>query len=94
MRNSTESEGNILKEGIPFIHNFGFENTCVGLGAGNLTMRGWHRCRLPLLEAMGAPEPIHFDTLPPLKNSPRRTSRLAHALRRERIVPWNAEEIT
>jgi len=38
MRNSTDTEGNILKGGSPFIHNFGFNNTFVGLGAGNLTM--------------------------------------------------------
>jgi len=38
MRNSTDTEGNILKGGNPFIHNFGFFNTFVGLGAGNLTM--------------------------------------------------------
>jgi hypothetical protein len=32
--------GNILKEGVPFLHNFGFNNTFVGSNAGNLTMNG------------------------------------------------------
>jgi hypothetical protein len=39
---STATTGNILKGGAPFIHNFGTDNTFVGLGAGNLnpTMTG------------------------------------------------------
>jgi trimeric autotransporter adhesin len=40
LRGSTATEGNILKGGSPFIHNFGTDNTCVGAGAGNLTMTG------------------------------------------------------
>jgi len=32
--------GNILKEGVPFLHNFGFNNAFVGSNAGNLTMSG------------------------------------------------------
>ena len=37
---STASSGNILKGGIPFIHDFGTENVFIGLNAGNLTMTG------------------------------------------------------
>src|SRR5260370_27857108 len=41
MRNSTgPTVGNILKAGIPFIHNFGDRNTFIGSNAGNLTMSG------------------------------------------------------
>jgi hypothetical protein len=41
MRNSTDSTvGNVLKEGVPFIHNFGTNNTFLGVNAGNLTMTG------------------------------------------------------
>jgi hypothetical protein len=32
--------GNILKEGVPFIHNFGVDNTFIGKNAGNLSMNG------------------------------------------------------
>jgi hypothetical protein len=32
--------GNILKDGNPFIHNFGSDNTFVGMNAGNFTMSG------------------------------------------------------
>ena len=38
--NSTPDEGNILKEGVRFIHNFGKDNTFVGEDAGNFTMTG------------------------------------------------------
>src|SRR6266849_3942405 len=34
--------GNILKEGVPFIHNFGSRNTFLGSGAGNFTMSGFN----------------------------------------------------
>ena len=37
---STSISGNITKGGMPFLHNFGAENTFVGLNAGNLTMSG------------------------------------------------------
>jgi trimeric autotransporter adhesin len=30
--------GNVLKEGVPFLHNFGVSNTFLGSGAGNFTM--------------------------------------------------------
>lgn len=40
MLNSTATVGNILKGGFPFIHNFGTDNTFIGIGAGNLTMSG------------------------------------------------------
>jgi hypothetical protein len=41
MRNSTgPTVGNILKAGVPFIHNFGDRNTFIGSNAGNLTMSG------------------------------------------------------
>jgi len=40
MVNSTETAGNIVKNGVPFIHNFGFRNTFLGTNAGNLTMTG------------------------------------------------------
>jgi hypothetical protein len=41
MRDSTgPTVGNILKGGIPFVHNFGTENTFIGSNAGNLTMSG------------------------------------------------------
>ncbi len=32
--------GNVLKEGVPFLHNFGTNNTFLGSGAGNFTMSG------------------------------------------------------
>jgi Chaperone of endosialidase len=32
--------GNISKEGVPFLHNFGTNNTFLGIGAGNFTMSG------------------------------------------------------
>src|SRR6266849_5929368 len=39
MRDSTgPTVGNIVKAGAPFIHNFGFNNTFIGSGAGNFTM--------------------------------------------------------
>jgi hypothetical protein len=38
--NSTATVGNILKDGVRFVHNFGFANTFVGAGAGNFTMTG------------------------------------------------------
>ncbi len=34
--------GNILKEGVPFLHNFGANNTFLGSGAGNFTMSGYN----------------------------------------------------
>ncbi|GEM_PF-1087270 len=37
---STETTGNILKGGVLFIHNFGSDNTFIGVNAGNLTMSG------------------------------------------------------
>jgi hypothetical protein len=40
MVNSTETEGNILKGGVPFLHNFGQSNTFLGSGAGNFAMSG------------------------------------------------------
>src|SRR5216683_6212806 len=41
MRSSTDGTvGNILKDGVPFIHNFGASNTFVGSNAGNLAMTG------------------------------------------------------
>jgi hypothetical protein len=42
MRDSTSpAVGNILKNGVPFIHNFGTFNTFIGSSAGNLTMTGF-----------------------------------------------------
>jgi hypothetical protein len=32
--------GSVLKEGVPFLHNFGTNNTFLGSGAGNFTMSG------------------------------------------------------
>jgi hypothetical protein len=41
MRDSTgPTVGNVLKEGVPFLHNFGTSNTFLGSGAGNFTMSG------------------------------------------------------
>jgi trimeric autotransporter adhesin len=40
LENSSVAAGNILKGGAPFVHNFGFENTFIGIGAGNLTTSG------------------------------------------------------
>jgi hypothetical protein len=40
MQNSTPTNGNILKDGVRFIHNFGAANTFIGKNAGNLTMVG------------------------------------------------------
>ena len=37
---STSSTGNILKGGVPFIHDFGLRNIFVGHNAGNMTMTG------------------------------------------------------
>jgi len=37
---STPSTGNILKGTAPFIHNFGTDNTFIGVNAGNFTMSG------------------------------------------------------
>jgi hypothetical protein len=37
---SSATSGNILKGGVPFIHDFGTYNTLVGRYAGNLTMSG------------------------------------------------------
>jgi hypothetical protein len=42
MHDSTDATtGNVLKEGVPFIHNFGVSNTFLGSGAGNFTMTGF-----------------------------------------------------
>ncbi len=41
MHDSTDpTVGNVLKEGVPFLHNFGTANTFLGSGAGNFTMSG------------------------------------------------------
>src|SRR6266852_5158155 len=40
MVNSTPSAGNILKDGTPFLHNFGSYNTFLGSNAGNFAMTG------------------------------------------------------
>src|SRR5713101_7631265 len=41
IHDSTDSTvGNVLKEGVPFLHNFGTNNTFLGSGAGNFTMSG------------------------------------------------------
>jgi trimeric autotransporter adhesin len=40
MRNSTATQGNILKQGVPFIQNFGTNNTFLGSLAGNFRMTG------------------------------------------------------
>lgn len=32
--------GNIMKNGVPFLHNFGTSNTFLGVAAGNMTMTG------------------------------------------------------
>ncbi len=41
MHDSTDSTvGTVLKEGVPFLHNFGTSNTFLGSGAGNFTMSG------------------------------------------------------
>jgi hypothetical protein len=37
---STPTAGNVLKDAAPFIHNYGRNNTFIGLGAGNFTMTG------------------------------------------------------
>src|ERR1700687_1646109 len=42
MTDSTAEQGNILKEGVTFIHNFGWNNTFVGSKAGNLKMSGFY----------------------------------------------------
>jgi len=39
---STGTTGDILKGGVPFIHNYGTDNTFIGINAGNLTMTGNH----------------------------------------------------
>src|SRR5262249_61768601 len=40
MEDSTATVGNVLKEDVPFIHNFGERNTFIGLNAGNLMLTG------------------------------------------------------
>ncbi len=40
MVDSTATAGNILKNGVLFVHNFGTNNTFIGSNAGNLTMAG------------------------------------------------------
>src|SRR5258708_12211527 len=42
MVSSTATQGNILKDGFPFLHDFpaGIGNTFLGLPAGNLTLTG------------------------------------------------------
>jgi hypothetical protein len=40
MVDSTPTTGNILKGGVPFIHNFGSANTFIGKNAGNFAMTG------------------------------------------------------
>jgi hypothetical protein len=41
MHDSTDATvGNILKEGVPFLHNYGDQNTFIGTSAGNFTMTG------------------------------------------------------
>jgi hypothetical protein len=40
MTDSTATQGNILKGGAPFVHNFGVDNTFIGKNAGNLSMNG------------------------------------------------------
>src|SRR5712692_1261468 len=41
MRNSSQTAGNVLKNGVPFIHNFGSDdNVFLGIYAGNLSMSG------------------------------------------------------
>jgi len=40
MRNSTETQGNILKGGVPFLHNFGTNNTFLGSKTGNMKTYG------------------------------------------------------
>jgi hypothetical protein len=40
LTSSSASSGNILKNGSLFLHNFGTDNTFVGLAAGNVTMTG------------------------------------------------------
>jgi len=40
---STTTAGNILKGTLPFVHNFGTDNTFIGVGAGNFTMTGGGR---------------------------------------------------
>jgi len=38
--NSTATAGNILKSGVPFLHDFGSQSTFLGENAGNFTMTG------------------------------------------------------
>ena len=40
MTDSTATQGNVLKAGVLFLHNFGTSNTFLGSNAGNLTMSG------------------------------------------------------
>jgi Chaperone of endosialidase len=37
---STQAAGNILKGTAPFVHNYGLQNTFIGVNAGNFTMTG------------------------------------------------------
>lgn len=38
---STATSGNITKNGVPFLHNFGDSSTYLGINAGNLSMTGF-----------------------------------------------------
>src|SRR5262252_3473028 len=38
LENSSATSGNILKSGVPFLHNYGTFNTFLGFAAGNFTM--------------------------------------------------------
>ena len=40
LENSSATSGNILKSGVPFLHNYGTFNTFLGFDAGNFTMTG------------------------------------------------------
>ena len=41
LENSSATSGNILKSGVPFLHNYGRFNTFLGFAAGNFTMTGF-----------------------------------------------------
>jgi len=41
LENSSATSGNILKSGVPFLHNYGTFNTFLGFAAGNFTMTGF-----------------------------------------------------
>ena len=59
--NSTATAGNITKNGVTFLHNFGLENTFLGKNAGNLSTTGIQNSGFGL-GALGANTTGYYNT--------------------------------